>query len=215
LDTRTNETFASRFLTKQYSITNTTAFAYYRLNITANNGDASGIQLSEMAFTYRVEAPTNLTARAGDSQAALNWTASSGATGYNVKRSTVSNGTYTVIAANLAALAYTNAGLANGTTYYYVVTATNSFGESASSVEASVRPVSTTSPQFNLVTGAGQIQLNWPVDHLGWRLETQTNSLYVGIGANWVTVPNSNLTNQFSRPINITNGSVFFRLTYP
>jgi hypothetical protein len=57
--------------------------------------------------------------------------------------------------------------------------------------------------------------LNWPVDHLGWRLETQTNSLYVGIGANWVTVPNSNLTNQFSRPINITNGSVFFRLTYP
>ena len=168
-----------------------------------------------MAFTYRVEAPTNLTATAGDSRAALNWTASSGATGYNVKRSTVSNGTYTVIAANLAALAYTNAGLANGTTYYYVVTATNSFGESASSVEASVRPVSTTSPQFNLVTGAGQIQLNWPVDHLGWRLETQTNSLYVGIGANWVTVPNSNLTNQFSRPINITNGSVFFRLTYP
>jgi cellulose 1,4-beta-cellobiosidase len=132
-----------------------------------------------------------------------------------MKRSPISNGTYATIAANLTALAYTNVGLANGTTYYWVVSATNSFGESANSVEASARPMSTTSPQFNLVTSAGQIQLNWPMDHLGWRLETQTNSLYVGIGANWVTVPNSNLTNQFSLPINITNGSVFFRLTYP
>jgi hypothetical protein len=28
-------------------------------------------------------------------------------------------------------------------------------------------------------------------------------------------VPNSNLTNQFSLPVDITDGSVFFRLTYP
>jgi len=30
-----------------------------------------------------------------------------------------------------------------------------------------------------------------------------------------VPVPNSSLTNQFSLPIDGTDGSVFFRLTYP
>jgi len=105
-----------------------TYFLNRLLDITANNGDANGIQLFEMAFTYKVEAPTNLTATAGDSQVTLNWTASSGATGYNLKRSTISNGTYTVIAGNLAALAYTNVGLVNGMTYFWVVSATNSFG---------------------------------------------------------------------------------------
>jgi len=214
-DTRTNETFASRFLTKQYPITNTAAFAYYRLNITANNGDANGIQLSEMAFTYRVEAPTNLTATAGDSQVVLNWTVSSGATGYNVKRSTVSNGTYTVIAADLIPLAYTNVGLVNGAAYYYVVSATNAFGESADSTEASAHPVSAASIPFSFVTGGSQIQLSWPMDHLGWRLETQTNSQGSGISTNWVDVPNSDQTNQLSLPVDITDGSVFFRLTYP
>jgi fibronectin type 3 domain-containing protein len=216
LDARTNETFASRFLTKQYSITNFTAFAYYRLNITANNGDVSGIQLSEMTFTYRVDAPTNLTSTAGDSQVALNWTVSSGATGYNVKRSTVSNGTYATIATSLAALAYTNVNLANGTIYYWVVSATNSFGESANSLETSARPVSKASPQLSFATSTGQIQFfSWPTDHLGWQVQVQTNSPSAGIGTNWVTVPNSNLTNQFSLPIEINSGSVFFRLTYP
>ena len=50
LDTRTGEAFPSRFQAKQYSFGNSTAYAYYRLNVTANNGDASGIQLAEMSF---------------------------------------------------------------------------------------------------------------------------------------------------------------------
>jgi len=145
----------------------------------------------------------------------LNWTAVAGATGYNVKRSTVSNGTYTVIAADLIPLAYTNAGLVNGAAYYYVVSATNAFGESANSIEASAHPVSTASIPFSFVAGGSQIQLSWPMDHLGWRLETQTNSPGAGISSNWVTVPNSNLTNQFALPVDAIDGSVFFRLTYP
>jgi glucose/arabinose dehydrogenase len=47
LDTRTGETFAQRFQTKQYTFTNSTAYQYYRLNITANNGDPL-IQLAEL-----------------------------------------------------------------------------------------------------------------------------------------------------------------------
>jgi len=216
LDTRTGETFASRFLTKQYPISNTTPYAYYRLNITTNNGDASGIQLSEMAFTYRVEAPTNLAVTAiSSSQINLSWTSSDGATGYNVKRATVSGGPYTVIAANLSALAYTNTGLANGTKYYFVVSATNVVGESANSIEVSARPTSPVPPQLGFGINAGQIQLTWPLEHTGWELQAQTNPLSTGLGTNWFTISGSDVTNQRIIPIGPANGSVFYRLVYP
>ena len=39
-----------------------------------------------------------LTATAGNGQVALSWTASTGATSYNVKRATVSGGPYTMVA---------------------------------------------------------------------------------------------------------------------
>ncbi len=52
LDTRTNQTFASRGLTKTFTFTNTTAYRGYRLEITrvANAATASGVQLAELAF---------------------------------------------------------------------------------------------------------------------------------------------------------------------
>ncbi len=51
LDTQTNQTFASRLLTKTYDLTNNTPCRYYRLNITANNGGSGyPIQLSELAL---------------------------------------------------------------------------------------------------------------------------------------------------------------------
>jgi len=47
----------------------------------------------------------------------LAWTASSGATGYNVHRAPSSSGPYTQIATNVTSTTYTDAGLPNGTTY--------------------------------------------------------------------------------------------------
>lgn len=49
----------------------------------------------------------------------------------------------------------------------------------------------------------------------GGHLETQTNNLTIGLGANWITVPGSAATNHVSIPINQANGSVFFRLAIP
>jgi hypothetical protein len=46
LDTRTGQSFSGRFATNTYSFTNTTAYGWYRLNITANSGDPL-IQLAE------------------------------------------------------------------------------------------------------------------------------------------------------------------------
>jgi cellulose 1,4-beta-cellobiosidase len=84
-------------------------------------------------------APTNLTAKAGKRKITLNWNASSGATSYNVKRSLTSGGPYTTIATGVTATTYTNTGLTSGVTYYYVVTAVNSAGESPNSNQASAK----------------------------------------------------------------------------
>jgi poly(beta-D-mannuronate) lyase len=46
LDTRTDETFETRALTKTYTFENTSTYLYYRLHITANNG-ATGTQFAE------------------------------------------------------------------------------------------------------------------------------------------------------------------------
>jgi len=161
-------------------------------------------------------APAALMATAvSSSQINLSWNASASAAGYNVKRATQSGGAYTTIAQNLSGLTYADSGLASGTTYYYVVTATNSFGESGNSNQASAQTVSTAPPQLTLVAGAGQIQLSWPPDHLGWQLEMQTNSPAAGIGANWVTIPGSTITNQMAFPLSPNSGGTFFRLAYP
>lgn len=96
-------------------------------------------------------APAGLTATAANGSVALAWTASSGATGYNVKRSTTSGGPYTQIASPTTN-SYTDSTASNGTTYYYVVSALDSAGESAASAQATATP---TAPAAGLPTGSG------------------------------------------------------------
>lgn len=81
--------------------------------------------------------PTGLTAATGNAQATLNWNASSGATSYNVKRSLQRGGPYTTVATGVTGTSYQDSGLANGTTYYYVVSAVNAGGEGANSGQVS------------------------------------------------------------------------------
>ena len=81
-------------------------------------------------------APTNLTATPGDAQVTLTWTASTGATGYNVMRGTTNGGPYTQLAAATSPT-YTDSSVTNGTAYYYVVSALSAAGESANSAQAS------------------------------------------------------------------------------
>lgn len=65
-----------------------------------------------------------------------------------------------------------------------------------------------------MVTG-NVLELSWPADHLGWRLEAQTNALAVGIESNWFEVTGSGATNLIFMPLDVLNESVFFRLVYP
>ncbi len=67
----------------------------------------------------------------------MSWNGSAGADSYIVKRSTTSGSGYTNIATGVTATSFTDTGLVNGTTYYYVVAATNVYGLSPDSTEAS------------------------------------------------------------------------------
>jgi cellulose 1,4-beta-cellobiosidase len=98
-------------------------------------------------------APTNLTATAGNQQVALGWSASSGATSYRVKRGTASGGPYTTIASPTAT-SHTDTGVTNGITYYYVVTAVNTGGESGNSNQATAAPASSGGPLAGVYSGS-------------------------------------------------------------
>jgi hypothetical protein len=175
-----------------------------------DNAMSSGVEILPL-----LAAPTGLTATViATGQVKLSWAASTNATAYNVKQATASGGPYTT-AANLTGLAYTNTGLANGTLYYFVVSATNAFGESVNSAPVSARPVATTAPKLAFAAGGGQINLSWPTDHTGWRLLMQTNSIVSALGTDWATVSGSAATNRIFVPINSSSGGAFFRLVYP
>ena len=84
-------------------------------------------------------APTGLTATAGNYEATISWNAVGGATTYNIYWSTTSdissrNGTKIEAATS----PYLHSGLSEETTYYYVVTAVNGYGESEESAKVSV-----------------------------------------------------------------------------
>jgi hypothetical protein len=115
-----------------------------------------------------------------------------------------------------AGIALTNTGLANGTVYYFVVSALGAAGESTNSMEASARPTASASAPVEITTiGNGQLQLTWPADHMGWWLQMQTNAPGEGIGTNWTTVSASDQTNMLILPVDASDGSVFFRLIHP
>jgi hypothetical protein len=145
----------------------------------------------------------------------LKWNAVSGVTNYNLKRGTANGGPYPTVFSGLVVTNYSDAAVTNAVNYYYVVTAVSG-GESTNSLQASAAPLpSSVATNIVVQVSSGQLQLSWPQDHLGWHLQIQTNSLDVGLWTNWVNVPNSTTINQFSLPINPTNGSVFLRLVYP
>jgi fibronectin type 3 domain-containing protein len=110
-------------------------------------------------------APTNLSAIAGQAMATLRWDAVANATGYNLKRALASNPT-TVVASPYTNV-FTDTGLTPGTTYHYLVSATNRCGESPSSaVDVTVVPSAITSNNATLVAAdvdanAGGVQLTY------------------------------------------------------
>jgi autotransporter-associated beta strand protein len=73
----------------------------------------------------------------------------------------------------------------------------------------------TTPTNITVVVGTGTITLSWPASYTGWLLQSQTNLLGVGLANNWSTVPGSAAVNQMTMSVDLTKGTVFYRLKYP
>ncbi len=109
--------------------------------------------------------PTGVTASAGAGQVAITWLPVGGADTYNVYYNTVANfgtaSTGTLSMTGLVATSTTVPNLTNGVTYYFVVTAVSTSGESVFSTEVSAIP----SPVPTNVTvssaGTGQATVSW------------------------------------------------------
>ena len=112
--------------------------------------------LQIVARSGTLPAPANLTAMAGDAKVVLNWTASTGATNYKIRRGTAAGGPYSTVTSGVTATKYTDVGLVNGTTYYYVVVANGASGSSVNSNEANATPLK---PDFGLTLSSGSVAL--------------------------------------------------------
>ncbi|HZC66120.1 MAG TPA: cellulase family glycosylhydrolase [Candidatus Dormibacteraeota bacterium] len=111
-----------------------------------------------------LSAPTGLSAAGGDAQVALGWSTTANATKYHLKRATTSGGPYTQIV-EASSTSFTDSGLTNGATYFYVVTAVDASSESGNSAQVSAKPAAAfeLSAPANVSAKAGnaKVALSW------------------------------------------------------
>lgn len=140
----------------------------YYFVVKASNGEVDSDNSNEVSATPQVAAtgaPVLQSANAGDGHVNISWSGVAGSTGYKVYVSTTS-GSYATPATTVAGAVYSCdvAGLANGTTYYFAVKATNPGGDSAYSNEISAMPQVSAPSAPTGVTAAGgnaKVTLNW------------------------------------------------------
>ena len=185
------------------NLTNGTAYFYV---VTASNAGGESGDSNEVSATPQVpapSAPTDLAATAGNGLVSLTWTASAEAASYTVYRSTTSGGGYAAIT-TVTAADYVDATVSNGTTYFYVVTASNAGGESTASNQASATPTAPppappAAPSGLTATAVSKSQINlaWTDNsgnETGFKIERR-----MGNGA-WsqITVTGANVGSFFS-----------------
>jgi len=136
----------------------------YRIQVGSTHGAAPGAFTLDWATAPG--APSLDVPTAGSNSVGLSWTApaSNGAaiTAYKVYRGTSSGGE-TLLATLGVVTGYTDNTAANGTTYFYKVSAVNSIGEGAQSNERSATPATVPgAPALAVPTaGSNAVQLTW------------------------------------------------------
>lgn len=149
------------------TVTNGTTYTYVvtSLNHAVESGDSNQASASPNWQTPGV--PTGLLAVGGDSTVMLTWTAPSGPvvpTGYNVYRSATSGGPFAIDLSNVQITSALDNGLADGVTYYYVITALNhtvESGQSAQAAGSTVFPSPSAPTNLTATAGIGQVGLSW------------------------------------------------------
>jgi hypothetical protein len=117
------------------SVTNGSRYHYV---VAAFNTSGDGVP-SGTASATPLGALTGLAAVAGNAKVTLSWNAADGASGYRIRRGTVSGGPYATVA-TVTGTNWVNTGLSNGTTYYYVVAAMVPAADGPNSAQVSATP---------------------------------------------------------------------------
>jgi fibronectin type 3 domain-containing protein len=136
----------------------------YYYEVQATNATGASVVSSEVSATPTIalpSVPTGVTAIGTNGAVSLSWSVATGATSYNVKRSTTSGGEVTI--ANVGTPSYYDTSVANGQQYFYEVSSTNNAGESANSSEVSATPnLPPVAPTALVATaGTNQVSLSW------------------------------------------------------
>jgi uncharacterized protein (DUF1800 family)/fibronectin type 3 domain-containing protein len=119
-------------------LTNGTTYSY---KVAAYTDGGTGPQSGEVS-ALPVGTPTGLKGEGADTRISLTWQQAAGAATYTVYRSTSDvDSTFALIASGVPALSFLDAGLTNGTRYYYRVRAFAAGGASDMSSKVQVTPV--------------------------------------------------------------------------
>ncbi len=166
--------------------TSANALGKFEFTVTDSAGDSMtrevGVRIIGSGSTpLAPPAPADLVATPGDGSVSLVWSPSAGADDYRVKRSTTDGSGYATIASP-ATTSFADTTVSNGTTYYYIVTAVNTGGESPDSAQAVATP-----------SGPGSsdpvtLQVE-EADSLGGGVSTETE--HGGNGSGYVNFPTS------------------------
>jgi hypothetical protein len=134
-------------------------------------------------------------------QVALSWTPSSGALGYNVKRAAVSGGPYATIA-SVTTTNYVDTNASTAGTYYYVVSGTNSYGESLVNSMEAFASAGLPPPWNNVDVGTPNLPGN--SDYAGGAFGITGNGIDIGGNSDSFQYAYTSMTNN--------NGSIIVRL---
>ncbi|OME06346.1 hypothetical protein BSK64_11930 [Paenibacillus odorifer] len=139
---------------------------YYVVSAVTDSGESPNsmeVGITPILLPDIPAAPTGLTGIARDSQVTLKWESVEGAEQYHLLRRDDGGAKYSVIASDLTATQYNDAGLTDGMVYEYTVQAQNAGGLSENSVSAKISPVTPLAKPAGLIAvpGDARVDITW------------------------------------------------------
>ena len=154
----------------------TNGLSYYFI-VTATNSIGESVASTAVSATLATvapDAPTDVETAPGNTKVTVSWTAPSDTGGADITDYTVYWGTEAAVTTdtttkkstgNGSVTSLTITGLTNGTMYYFIVTATNSIGESVASTAVSATPATVPEAPTAVAAvsgpGAGEVTVTW------------------------------------------------------